>query len=117
MPPEKDRFSQLKAKFSFTREVAKEMGTREVFVPTYQWNSYFRYWGALSEQLPLTKGSHFTLLSSKKISCGGELFLFAEKGANYSELGCFPHRTVVSTKDFDVRGKRLGTFELTHYHQ
>jgi hypothetical protein len=117
-----DRLSRMKAQETLTREVGhllrNDLAT-PIFLPTYQWTSFFRYWvNPRSFQLPhIGRPSHFSLSSPDPCLLPSALFFQTQREPIPPALSCFDKVETVGRFSLTVRGEEIDNFILVKLKQ
>lgn len=112
-----DRLAKLIGQQALAREVSERQENLKqvpIFLNTYQWTSYFRFYGfASAQQLPdAGRPSHFSLTSTDP--CANQtISYFSQKGEQLPKsLDCFPTKKHLRELPLVVRGQAVSTWEL-----
>lgn len=118
--PEKDRVAKFASTFQVAQQIRDDLDlngrTEPLFLPTYQWTSYFRYLGVSSEQLyPPSRASQFTL--SPVDPCQFERIVVLSTSENEAPeiLSCFKEKDLLKVYPVEVRGKTISQVYLFAY--
>ena len=118
--PEKDRLAKYEAQTHLAQTVKQDLEmngrTQPLYLPTYQWTSYFRFLGVPSEQLyPPGRASQFTLEAKKPCEYESILVLGDGNSATPESLQCFTQRDLLKVYPLEVRGKTVSQLYLFEY--
>jgi 4-amino-4-deoxy-L-arabinose transferase-like glycosyltransferase len=120
LAPEKDRLAKYEALLQLSKIIKAdlELNSRDevLFLPTYQWTSYFRFLGVPSEQLyPPGRASQFTLDGKDPCQYENVLVLRDEIDSNPESLNCFTTKQLLKVYPFEIRGKQFSQLYLFEF--
>lgn len=125
--PEKDRMTRLTEQYRMTRSAAQDVKAdlmadgraAPLFLPTYQWTAYFKYFGIESEQLsPLGRQSQYTMQAHKPCEYDS-VYFFGESADPLKEafFSCFNSARELKQYPLTVRGVTITTYRLIKFHK
>lgn len=120
LPPQRDRVAVSQGQWDAAQQVAREFQTRGVklplYLPNYQWTSYFRYLKVPSHQaIPQGRASQFTL-GANPTCAGSEMWALDDYNQHSPAMGCFKHREVLRAFPVSARGQTVAEVWLSRYH-
>lgn len=112
-----DRFAKLNGQNQLIKDLSQkhnELKNLPVFLTSYQWTSYFRFYGFSSaQQLPdAGRPSHFTLKPSEPCIHQKVLFFHPAGETTPKALECFQEKKVLTEAPLIIRNQTASNWEL-----
>lgn len=116
--PRYDRVAVLRGQWETANTIYKDItaipSAAVLYLPNYQWTSYFRYLGLPSEQIVPSRPSDFTLHSTQPCDAR-EVLSLETSNVPTPSLSCFTHRKLINAYAVFAHKKEVSVVWLARY--